>query len=233
MNEQERKDLEVIGGKQLVDMVTGEAAKRTKNLEELGIAYKQMGDYATRLVAIAEYVEEEAVKNELLEIAAALAEYEAMEYGGGETVTGGEMLVTEGEMAGEEMGMEYETAGMVSRKEVGDALVALITEFRKENQKVRSELKSVIAEALAPVAEEINDLNRTDAAKIASKADQTPAASLQELIQSAIGAPETEVKAADPLAGQGPVQADPRAAAGLAGLPSFVANMLSEKDLRR
>lgn len=100
------------------------------------------------------------------------------------------MVVPEGEKAA----VEEETAEEpMTRAEVVDALKLITTHLRDELKVSDKGIADVVVTAMQPLVDEIAALKRADSEKIAEKASQTPAASLRDLITSAIGAKEVEL----------------------------------------
>lgn len=72
MNERQKKALELIGGKSLVDMVQNVGRKATEDLEA-NVAYKAKRDFPKELMTIADGLEDEEAKKAVASIAKAMA----------------------------------------------------------------------------------------------------------------------------------------------------------------
>jgi len=265
MTEEERKDLEVIGGRTLVEMVEELGRKETKRLEEEGVSFKAL-DILNELRAIAEELEDEELKKRLGDVIAKLESYpkpkekEAEEKGlmsylaeelealaeavGGET---GEKLRRIADAlrkvdAYPRPGYGYPKPGYarppypspqeaypkpeekaLTREEVAEALKQLV-------ESLRSEIETTVKEAIEPLAKQVQALERSDAEKIASMIEVTPAASLDAMVKGLFGDSKARVDGRSALAKQGPAEAEPREAA-VTGIP-LLDRFISGTDLR-
>lgn len=222
MNETERKELERIGGAQLVALVEQEGEARTKHLERAGVGFKGLKDAMAMTLALMEAVEDEAIREALSEIYAAMeAPEDASEMEAeAELPPPAEDLppsdLPEAEPLSEMKGL--------TREEVADALTAVTHQLRNELQAQSKAITEGVAAALLPLTTAVAQLQTADAAKIAEKAAATPAASLRELVQSALER-QTALKSDDPLLEQRPRET-PLPAQSEGGLPTFLAQML-------
>ncbi len=221
MNEKEKQDLLAMGGQKLVDMVTRQGADATKDLEGKGIAHKNYAEFADRITAIAEMVADEAIKTELINLAAEMAEYGAME--------GGAEMLMEEEYIEEAMASSEGKQTVPNAEELGNAFKTVLDTLREEIVTSKKETIGEVAAALEPLTKAVAALRASDGEKIKNEMEQTPAASLMTMVTSAIGAKETEVKADDPLLEQKPKEtpAPPRDGSGLA---SFIAAMINGQE---
>lgn len=235
MNETERKELERIGGAQLVEMVIRESEQRTKDLERVGVGFKGLEDGKAMLMALMEGVEDENIREALAEIYAVL---EAPDEGKAEEEAMGEMAEETEEAAAEEMLPTPSEAEPVpppmkgkalTREEVADAMAVVVQQLRTELAASSKALQEALTATLKPLVETVAQLQERDGAKIAAKAAATPAASLQELVSSVLQQPAAGVKADDPLLTQRPKEA-PAPAQPQDGLPSFLASLLNPKQ---
>ena len=235
MNETERKELERIGGAQLVEMVIRESEQRTKDLERVGVGFKGLEDGKAMLMALMEGVEDENIREALAEIYAVL---EAPDEGKAEEEAMGEMAEEAEEAAAEEMPPAPSEAEPVpppmkgkalTREEVADAMAVVVQQLRTELAASNKALQEALTATLKPLVETVAQLQERDGAKIAAKAAATPAASLQELVSSVLQQPAAGVKADDPLLTQRPQEA-PAPAQPQDGLPSFLASLLNPKQ---
>lgn len=230
MNAQERKELEAIGGKQLVDLVLKEGEQRTKELEERGIGYKSLSGGMAKLMALMEGVEDPDIKAALSEI------YTELENPDEEMPMEEEIAAVEGEEAAEEMiegMMEGEAACAkpdgATKAEVGDALKAVVGQLREEIAASQKATADSIAQTLKPLVDVVTELKKRDSEKIAQKAAATPAASLRDMVQSVLDNPAAAVKENDPLRGQKPEETPVQQVRPTEGLPPFLAQLLSGK----
>jgi len=91
---------------------------------------------------------------------------------------------------------------------VGEGFKAVIEGYQTENAEVASAI-TALANAVKGVQEQIESLSRTDEAKIAEKAADTPAASLRDMVDRAIGSKDTRVDGRSTYAKDGPQQTQP------------------------
>lgn len=248
MTDQERADLEAIGGKRLVGLVEKQGQDRTKTLEGL-VDYKACStekkgeDTVARLQAVADMIEEEEAKTELLNVIATLqaeqmpAEGEApaeeapavpAPLAEGETQTPQPPMMM-GESEEDEEEEETPMAGEpkksletpITRAEIVEAMKLLGDQVRDE---VLSGLKEVVQTSLAPVEQRLQAVETGQASKQAERQALTPAASLRDLLAQSRA--RIDVKAEDPLAGQKPQETPVPPAPGVGGLPSFLASLI-------
>lgn len=244
MNETERKELERIGGTQLVELVLREGEARTKELERVGVGFKGLKDAMAMTMALMDAVEDEAIKEALGEIYAAMEaddEGEMEEMAAAPEPEGEELdmaaAAAEAVPPPVEAALPPEIAGAVmekalSREEVADALAAVTQTLRSELSASSKALTASVTAALQPLIEAIGQLQQRDSVKIAQKAADTPAASLQAMVRSVLDQPATAVKAGDPLLAQKPQEAPvPTPIEG--GLPTFLAGMLGGTTPKR
>lgn len=205
MNEQEKKDLLAIGGKELVDLVIAQGEQTTKELETLGIAHKQMSsETAERFLAVITMVEDEAVRTELQNIYDEL--YGEMEYEE-------EAMPEEDTLAEEEL-KAAKSPPVVSREEIAAAIKAAIEPVQQQLTTNTEQM----SQALQLLTKEITKLKETDSKKFQEKVEQTPAASLVEMVTSLRGRKEADIPEGDPLLEQQPKQAEPRTQQQVPGL---------------
>jgi len=229
MNDQEKKELEAIGGNRLIDLVT-QAQTVSKKLEDT-VDYKAL-DPAVQLSSIIEVTEDAGVKK-LLEDA-----MEAMKAKGKDKdeddKEGGEEDEEEDKFPFKKK-KDLDPADTVSRQEIADALKVVadtlrtdITEVFAEQVKAATKAtESEIIEALKPLIADIKQLREDDDQKVADKAAMTPSASLSDFVKSALAAEGTKVKDGDPLANQKP-EATP--ASSQDGLPSMIGTWMRNTD---
>ena len=222
MNDKEKKELLEIGGQALVDAVMQQGEEATKNLEGRNIAHKNYAEYADRLMTIAEALEDETAKQELIALATEMAEYGMME--------GTEQMEEETVGVEEELGYSEEACATEKlTKELGEALKVVVATLRKEISDSNEASRKAFTEALTPIVEAVGALQESDEKKIAKKVSQTPANSLMEMVTSVIGSKEAEVKDEDEIKGKGPKVTDPQQPRP-DGLPSFLANMFDNQE---
>jgi len=229
MNEQERKELEQIGGKQLVDLVTREGEQRTKELEGMGVGYKSLSGAMAKVMALMEAVEDSDIKAALAEI------YGELESPDDEEMPAEAMDIEEdmAEMPVEDMMMAEAEAGkdqvamkdVATRTEVADALATLTTELRAEVKEAVTASTQQITDALTPLLAEVKELRKRDGEKIAEKAAATPAASLRDMVQSVLDQKSARVEDASLFGKPAETQVPPRPEQGM---PSFLANMFKQ-----
>lgn len=229
MNAQERKELEAIGGKQLVDLVLKEGEQRTKELEEQGVGYKSLPSAMAKLMALMDAVEDADIKAALSEI------YAELENPDEELPMEDEIAAAEGEMTAEEalpeelmMGEEACKPEGATKEEVGDALKAIVGQLREEIAASQKATADSIAQTLQPLVEVVTELKQRDSEKIAQKAAATPAASLRDMVQSVLDSKEAAVKETDPLRKQKPAET-PIQMRPTDGLPTFLASLFKQE----
>jgi len=227
MNEKEKQDLLAIGGQKFVDLVMDKGITMTKDLEDKGIAHKNYADFAVRITAVADGVTDEALKGELMAIAQEMNEYGAMEYDEAEEEAPVEEMV-EGEAFAMASSEGKQTTAPTT-EELGNAMGALVTMFRDEIKASKAETITEITAALKPLTDTVKELRLEDGEKIKREMEQTPAASLMQIVESAIGSKETEVKEDDPLLSQKPAETQP-SAPGSSQFPPFIAAMVNNQQ---
>ncbi len=236
MNAQERKELETIGGKKLVELVLKEGEQRTKELEGRGVGYKSLETGMAKLMALMEGVEDPDIKAALSEIYADL-ESPDEEVPTEDALLEGEIEEEVTEEVTEEMlpeGIEEGEAACskpagATKAEVGDALKAVVQQLRGEIAASQKATTDTITQALKPLVETVTELKKRDSEKIAQKAAATPAASLRDMVQSVLDSPAAAVKENDPLRGRKPEEAPMQNVRPTEGLPPFLASLLSGK----
>jgi len=238
MNAQEKKELEAIGGKALVDLVTREGEQRTKELEGMGVGFKGLSGAMAKVMALMEGVEDPDIKAALSEI------YDEMQSPDEEELPApaeGEMALNEEVAVTEEapLPMAMAAAGKpevkvkeapvdtATRTEVAEAMAALTTELRSEVKAAVDAQTKTIVDALTPLLAEVKELRKQDTQKIAEKAAATPAASLREMVQSVLESKKAQVEDGDPLLARKPQEA-PFTQRPEGGMPSFLANMFGK-----
>ena len=244
MNEQEKKELEQIGGKALVDLVAREGEQRTKELEGMGVGYKSVSGATAKVMALMDAVEDADIKAALSEIYDELLSPDEEELA---DVAEEAMELAEDEMAMEEpLPMAEAAAGKpdasckeadaeevkavddkATRSEVAEALASLNTELRGEIKEAVDAQTATITDALAPLLAEVKELRKQDVEKIAEKAAATPAASLRDMVQSVLESKKAQV-GDDQFAlfnkpAETPVPQRPEG-----GMPSFIASMFKQ-----
>ena len=230
MNDQEKKELEAIGGNRLIDLVN-QAQTVSKKLED-AVDFKAL-DPAVQLSSIIEATEDAGVKK-LLEDA-----LKAIKKGKGEDK---EEDAKENEEDEDEDEFPFKKkkdlagpADNVTRQEIAEALKVVadtlrtdITEVFAEQVKAATKAtESEIIEALKPLIADIKQLREDDDQKVADKAAMTPSASLSDFVKSALASKDTKVKDGDPLANQKP-EATP--ASSQDGLPSMIGTWMRNTD---
>lgn len=238
MNAQEKKELEAIGGKALVDLVTREGEQRTKELEGMGVGFKGLSGAMAKVMALMEGVEDPDIKAALSEI------YDEMQSPDEEELPApAETELEEGEMAmdttapPEELPLPMAEAAAgkpdsgckeaATRTEVAEAMAALTTELRAEVKAAVNVQTKTIVDALTPLLAEVKELRKQDTQKIAEKAAVTPAASLRDMVQSVLESKKAQVEDGDPLLARKP-QETPLTQRPEGGMPSFLAQMFSK-----
>ncbi|MBD3251026.1 hypothetical protein GF380_00905 [Candidatus Uhrbacteria bacterium] len=216
MNEQERKELLAFGGESLVNLVEQQGQQATKDLEGQNIAYKNYAEFAGRITEIADALEDEAVKQQLMDLAAEMAQYDMME---------------EEEAAMDEEGYEEDEAGY-DMEEMTKAFQVIADTLREEIKQAQEQTIQTVAEALGPLVNEVKKLQASDSQKIDEKVRNTPAASLSSMVQRAISAKEAEIDESHPLAQKGP-ETTPAPPSQETGLPSFLNMMFTGEDQKR
>lgn len=237
MNAQEKKELEAIGGKALVDLVTREGEQRTKELEGMGVGFKGLSGAMAKVMALMEGVEDADIKAALSEIYDELqspdeeelpapAETELEE---GEMAMDEEMPVPMAEAAAgkPDAGCKEAPVDAATRTEVAEAMAALTTELRAEVKATVDAQTKTIVDALTPLLAEVKELRKQDTQKIAEKAAATPAASLRDMVQSVLESQKAQVQDGDPLLARKP-QETPFTQRPEGGMPSFLAGMFKE-----
>lgn len=225
MNEQEKKDLLAIGGQDFVDLILKKGEGATKDLEEKGIAHKDYADFAARIMAVADMVTDEAAKAELTAIAQEMSEYGAMEEEAG--------AMLEEEAGGEEFAMASSEGKGLTVEGLGSVLSEMVKTFRAEIEQSRKDTIDEVAAALKPLSSAVANLTVSDGEKIKQAMEQTPAASLMQIVESAIGAKDAEVKEGDPILKAATPKKAPvpqRGDNGLYGLPSFINDMINPQQ---
>lgn len=241
MNAQEKKELEAIGGKALVDLVTREGEQRTKELEGMGVGFKGLSGAMAKVMALMEGVEDADIKAALSEI------YDELQSPDEEEGEEEEMAAPAAEIAMDEMAMTEEAplpmaeaaAGkpdasckeapvdVATRTEVAEAMASLTTELRAEVKAAVDAQTKTIVDALTPLLAEVKELRKQDNQKIAEKAAATPAASLRDMVQSVLESQKAQVQDGDPLLARKP-QETPFTQRPEGGMPSFLANMFGK-----
>jgi hypothetical protein len=238
MNAEEKKELEAIGGKALVDLVTREGEQRTKELEMQGIGFKGLSGAMAKVMALMEGVEDPDIKAALSEIYDELQspdEEELPAPAEGEMALNEEMATTEEEplpmamaAAGKpEVAVKKAPVDAATRTEVAETMAALATELRAEVKAAVDAQTKTIVDALTPLLAEVKELRKQDTQKIAEKAAATPAASLRDMVQSVLESQKAQVEDGDPLLARKP-QETPFTQRTEGGMPSFLAGMFRE-----
>jgi hypothetical protein len=116
---------------------------------------------------------------------------------------------------------------------VEDVAQAIGMSYKALDDRMAAVLDAVgmLAEHVKAVSDDVEALKRDDATKIAEKAAATPAASLFSLVQSAIGAKETQVDGRSSLAKSGPDET-PVPEQAVTGIP-FVDAFITNADQRK
>jgi hypothetical protein len=218
MNEQEKQELEAIGGNKLVDLVMQAQGVSTK-LEEQQVDFKSV-DPIVQITAVAEATEDEAVKALLLKAAESMTKGKDEDGGEGEA----EKQADDDDLTREEIAEAMKVVTETLRGEMANAL----KQYMEEGQKAT---ESRIVEALKPLVDDVKQLRKADDEKIAEKAEATPAASLADYVKSVIGAEETKVNAGDDLASASPQIAQPGADQN--GLPSMLTMFMTGSDQKQ
>jgi len=214
MNKQEQKELETIGGKQLVDLVLAAGIQHTEKLENAGIGFKGMPDLASRLLTVSEQIEDEDIRAQLEEIVAEMSLYEVIDESVESEIEVGyeEAEMDEGEVK-QVKGVEVkqvEGVDALTREEIADALKSVVTTLRDEIKAANDGVVASVADSIKPLVDEVKAMKQSDSKKIAKKIEQTPAASLRDMIASVKGLEDTAVTDDDALLGKGPQQANPK-----------------------
>jgi hypothetical protein len=104
---------------------------------------------------------------------------------------------------------------LLTKTEFAEAMAAIVGAIREDIKALNEGTRA----AVEPLAVAVRELRRADEEKIARKAAETPAASLQDLVQSIIG-PATLVdgRTARSKELRGPEQTEPNRAAGFTGV---------------
>jgi hypothetical protein len=110
-------------------------------------------------------------------------------------------------IADEMVGESPEEKKDISREEIGEALLTMHTALRDEIAESRKAVVAEIAEVIAPLVESIKSLQREDEKKIADLAEETPAASLSDIVQGFTGVKSAKVKLDSKLGQSGPAEA--------------------------
>lgn len=249
MDEQQRAALEAIGGKALVDRVERVGAERTKELESAGVGFKSMDDVpiegtdekakkaggADEVTALLEKIQDEELRGQvkaMFEKVKAAVKQEPPAEDEEEKQEPGEE--DEEEMPPEE---EKEKPG---KKEVDSTITRqeLAAAFGGVVEQLRAEVKSMIAEArdeimadlkgqLEPVADTVQGLQQSDEDKIAQKAMDVPAQSLQDILNESIfgQASKAKIDGRSTLARGGPEEQaeDIESRTGISGIDWMIA----------
>lgn len=234
MNKKEREELEAIGGKALVDLVTREGEQRTKELEGMGVGFKGLSGAMAKVMALMEGVEDADIKAALSEIYDELQSPDEEELPApteteleeGEMAMDEEMPVPMAEAAAgkPDAGCKEAPVDAATRTEVAEAMAALTTELRAEVKATVDAQTKTIVDALTPLLAEVKELRKQDTQKIAEKAAATPAASLRDMVQSVLESQKAQVQDGDPLLARKP-QETPFTQRPEGGMPSFLAGM--------
>jgi len=92
-------------------------------------------------------------------------------------------------------------------------------------------VSKLLSDIITIIKKDVEDLKATDETKIAQKAEDTPRASLSDLVKmSVIGDDETRIDGRTSLAKEGPKETEP-AQNGPIGIP-FLDDMINNKDWR-
>lgn len=237
MNERQRRALELIGGKSLVDMVQEVGEKATAELER-NVAYKAKGDdYPTMLDKFAGKVEDEEAKKGIQSIAKAMRgmppwlkkpaedeeEEETEEEKPKKKKQQAETEAPTGtppaaEAPAEEVPADLPADEKEYRDAVAESFESLVSHFDEQITGLTSEIKAL--------KEIVGQVARDDEQKITEKAMLTPAASLLSTVKRAIGAKETEVDGRTTYAKDGPRMTPPDG--GITPIPMLNAFITNE-----
>lgn len=234
MNDRQKAALKVIGGDRLVDLVEEVGRKATAELEST-VEYKAKkvdSGLPDQLQAIMDGTEDEKAKEGIASVLKAMRKMPPWLAGDGEEDEDeeeGEEEDKKPESKKEENAPEPKTeskpesepepetpaeeetpaaesaevaeADKAYRQAVEQAFVAITDHVNAQLSEVNSAVKSL--------AEAVKKLTDEDETKIAEKAELTPAASLQEIVNSVIGHKATRVDKRSAYSTDGPLQSDP------------------------
>lgn len=227
MNKRQREALKVIGGDKLVGLVEEVGRKATEELEGT-VNYKAKGDVdlPAQLQAIADGMEDEEAKKGVTSIIKAMRKMPPWLQGDedededeGEAEDEGkkpkdkkpkdkkEDPEPEPKKEEEEESATDETSAAVSDKEYQEAVAQSFVAIANHTDEQFAEVRDAIKE----LASVVKALKESDDVRIAEKAELTPAASLQEIVNSVIGHKDTRVDKRSQYHRDGPKQADPDA----------------------
>lgn len=112
------------------------------------------------------------------------------------------------------------------REEVSEALKAVVGRFNQFDESLKQ-----IANMLAPLAQKIDELEKSDGERVQELLSQTPAASRKSLVEVLFGDNPAEVRSGSKLANSGPVESQPKAVKST-GVP-LIDQFISEVDQNR
>lgn len=199
MTEAQKAALEAIGGKALAQAVEETGQARTKELEEAGVGYKEAGEKAIspEVKAVLDKIEDEGLRKEVGALFDKInvegppsAPKPAPRPGPGSTSPKEEKQ--EEEMEEEEVmakgkGKKEDT---LTRQEVAEAIGGLVEQLRQEQKEAHeqfmSDVKSLLEERLGAIDQTVQRVTQSDEAKIAQKAAEVPAQSLQDIINESL-----------------------------------------------
>jgi hypothetical protein len=209
MNEQEKYELTKIGGQTLVDMVLAQGEGATKDLET-SIDFKANGDGLVALKAAISEIKDAGLKDMLT---AALDDY------------------SEPEKEEKQYGAEPQP-DPITRAEIAEALKAVTTHLQNEiieaSKGTAAAVTASITEAMQPLIESVKTIRLDDDTKIANLVEKTPAASIREMVNSALESKDTKIKDTSALAQAGPLQATGSVAPGAQMFPPFIQEMIQQ-----
>jgi hypothetical protein len=211
MNEQERKELETIGGLDLVKLVEQQGIGATKELEELGVDFKKA---EAEVKQDEEEEEEEGLPPELAE---------AMEE-------------EEEEEEEEEKQAEPEPQeSPLTRDEVAQAMGVITKTLRSEIEAAVKDAVTELRNELSPMLGEVKDYLENKAEQEEEEKRLTPAASLIDRLNSIIGQERAAVKEGDPLLGNKPAETPMQQVAqqGVVFPPGFMQMFAEGSDQKR
>jgi len=247
MTEEQKQALEAIGGKALVNAVTTAGEARTKELEQAGVAFKSVdaepetepepepetppvedekAKKASEVDAVLAKIADEGVRNMVKELMAKVAagdvkmdmeeEYPEEE----KKKPGAKEAETEAGSKEAPEPTEPNQPEPLTREEVGAAIKAMAEMFRAEIKEQYDQIEAELAEKLRPVLDGVKEMREEDEAKIAKKAAEIPAASLQQIIEESVFGAKNVIDGRSSLAKSGPTETEPPIAdrTGIPGL---------------